>query len=118
LKKITIYHNPRCSKSREVLFHLEEEGYECQVIRYLETPFTKKTLQEVLKKINLLPSQLVRKGEADWKSISNKTTITEDEILTLLVNYPKVIERPIVTIASSGALARPFENLVLFLKEN
>ncbi len=112
----TIYQNPRCKKSREALSYLEESKVEVQRILYLETPFTKSTLDEVFKKIKKQPSEVLRKNEADWKSLPNKNQLTENEILEAMVRFPKIIERPIVTSEKDGVLARPLENLISFLK--
>lgn len=112
----TIYHNPRCRKSREALSYLDDSKVEVQRILYLETPFTKSTLEEVFKKIKKQPSEVLRKNEADWKSLPNKNQLTENEILEAMVRFPKIIERPIVTSEKDGVLARPLENLISFLK--
>ena len=118
MEKYTIYHNPRCRKSREALQFLKETDHEGEEVRYLETPFTKELLQKVLNQIELQPSAILRKNESEWKSIPNRTSLNEDEILNCLVKYPKLIERPIVLIGNKGVLARPLENLILFLKGN
>ena len=110
-----IYHNPRCRKSREALLFLEDRGYNLSVVNYLIVPLSKSKLQEILFKIKLKPSQLVRKNEADWKAITNRKELTENQILDVLIKYPKIIERPIVTTEDSGVLARPLENLITFL---
>ena len=116
MKKFTIYHNPRCRKSREALKFLEEKGFTGEVIHYIEYPFTKESLQKVLNKIDLQPSAIVRKNETQWKDIPNRSVLSEDETLDFLVKFPKFIERPIVVIGDKGVLARPLENLTLFLK--
>lgn len=118
MNKYTIYHNPRCRKSREALQFLEESGHEIEIIRYLNAPLSKNELQDVLNKITLKPSEILRKNEAEWKSIPKRNSLSENEILEQLSIYPKLIERPIVTLNQKGVLARPLENLVLFLKAN
>lgn len=115
---IYIYHNPRCRKSREALQLLQEQNIDHQVILYLETPLNKKELKGLLKKIQLQPSDILRKNEAQWKALPDRKTMSEAEILVALVSFPKLIERPIVIDENSGVLARPIENLIDFLKDN
>ena len=85
---------------------------------YLDGFFTKDSLQGVLNNIAIKPSEIVRKNESEWKNISNRNSLNETEILELLIKYPRLIERPIVISGNKGVLARPIENLALFLKAN
>ena len=85
------------------------------VVNYLTEPLSKSKLQEILVKIKLKPSQLIRKNEADWKAVPNRNELTQDQILDVLVEFPKTIERPIVTYKDKGVLARPLENLISLL---
>jgi arsenate reductase (glutaredoxin) len=112
-----IYHNPRCRKSREALQYLEEEGKTIETVKYLEHSFNPKTLREVLTKIGRKPSEIIRKNESLWKQEYASKNLTEEEILKLLIEHPKLIERPIVIHSDSGVLARPLENLIEFLKK-
>ncbi len=114
----TIYHNPRCRKSREALQYLEDKGKQVVVVNYLDEPLSKSVIKRILYKIELKPSQIVRKNELEWKAINNRKELTENQILDVLVKYPKTIERPIVISEDSGILARPLENLVSFLDCN
>lgn len=114
----TVYHNPRCRKSREALQYLEDQGKQIEVVNYLKEPLSKSKLQEILTQIELKPSQLVRKNEADWKAVENRNKLTENQILDVLVKHPKTIERPLVITATSGVLARPLENLISFLSSH
>ena len=118
MKKYTIYHNPRCRKSREAIQFLEEADHSHEVVLYLDGFFTKDSLQVVLNNIAIKPSEIVRKNESEWKNISNRNSLNETEILELLIKYPRLIERPIVISGNKGVLARPIENLALFLKAN
>ena len=118
MKKYTIYHNPRCRKSREAIQFIEEAGHSHEVVLYLNDFFTKDSLQEILNNIALKPSEIVRENESEWKNVSNRNTLSETEILELLIKYPRLIERPIVISGNKGVLARPIENLSLFLKAN
>ncbi len=114
--EFTIYHNPRCRKSRDAIIYLEEKGLEYHTVKYLENQFDKNTLGDVLKKINLKPSEIVRKKETLWKKKYASEDLTEDQILEILIKNPRFIERPIVTSSNKGVLARPLENLIDFLK--
>ena len=113
---LTLYHNPRCRKSREAFQYLEENNLSFEIVKYLEHSFDKNTLSDVLKKIDRKPSEILRKNEVLWKNQYASKNLSEDKILELLVNEPKLIERPIVTAANKGVLARPIENLIDFLK--
>jgi len=110
----TIYHNPRCRKSREALQYLNEQGAALKIVNYLNEPFTKETLKTVLDLLCIPPSELVRKNENDWKAIPNRNELSQEEIVEVLVQFPKTIERPIVTYKDKGVLARPLEKLIFF----
>ena len=112
---LKIYHNPRCRKSREVLEFLNSRKLDYQIHYYLENHLTEDELKSIVEKINLKPSEIVRKNEKEWKVIPNRNDLTENKILNILVSNPKLIERPIVTNNKIGVLARPLENLVQFL---
>jgi len=114
----TIYHNPRCRKSREALQYLEKYRKQVKVVNYFNEPFSKSILKEVLDKIGIQPSQVVRKNEADWKTVANRNTLNENQILDILIEYPKILERPIVVSQDSGVLARPLEKLISFLRSD
>lgn len=110
-----IYHNPRCRKSREALEFLNSRKLDYQIHYYLENHLTVVELKSIIKKTNLKPSDIIRKNEKEWKAITNRNGLTENEILSILVSNPKLIERPIVTNEKTGVLARPLENLVQLL---
>jgi arsenate reductase len=114
---LTIYHNPRCRKSREAVQYLNEIGKAFEIVKYLEQPFDRDTLKEVLNKINKKPSEILRKNETLWKKEFSSKQWSEEEVLDLLISHPKLIERPIVTDTKSGVLARPLENLVEFIQQ-
>ena len=115
---LTVYHNPRCRKSREVIKYLEDKGVSFNVIKYLEQSFDKNTLVKVLEKIEKKPSDILRKNEVLWKQEYASKNLSEDQILHLLVEQPKLIERPIITVNDKGILARPIENLIEFLNKS
>ncbi len=112
--KAVIYHNPRCSKSRESFALLAEKGFEIEEVRYLETPPTKEVLAELCQLLNLKPRDLVRTGETLFKELELKTNDqkTDDEWLTLLNKHPQLIERPIVKVGNKAVLGRPPENIL------
>lgn len=107
-----IYHNQRCSKSRQTLAIIEEKGVQPEIVRYLETPPSREELISVLKKLEMQPSDLVRKGEAIFKENYKGKSYSEEEWLDILVQHPKLIERPIVVKGNKAVLGRPPENVL------
>ena len=107
---IKIWHNSRCSKSREAYKYLQEKGIDLEVVEYLKIDLTKEVLQDILKKLNMKPSQLVRKKEKLFKELNLKDA-TEEEILEAMVNNPRLIERPIVIKDDKAVVARPLEEI-------
>jgi arsenate reductase len=109
-----IYHNPRCSKSRNTKAILEENTFDITEIRYLETPPTKEKLEELCKLMNVRPVEIIRSGESLFKDLglNIKDDRTDDEWLTILVDNPKLIERPIVQIGNKAVIGRPPENIL------
>ena len=114
---LTIYHNPRCRKSREAIQYMEGRGITLKIVKYLDQLFDVNSLGEVLKKIDMKPSEIVRRNEILWKKEYDGNNLSEDQILKLLVEQPRLIERPIVTLGNKGVLARPIENLIEFLNQ-
>ena len=112
-----VYHNPSCSKSRQCVEALQLHGNPFEVYPYLKQPLTKMELQELLSKLNLLPSELVRKNELVFKEASKASVLTEDEILHLMLEHPKLIERPIVEANGKAMVIRPIERLADFLND-
>lgn len=112
----TIYHNPRCSKSRETLTLLQEKGIEPDIILYLETPPNAKTLQSLLKKLGLKPRELMRTKEAEYKAQGlNDPELSDDALIEAMIATPKLIERPIVVNGGKAALGRPPEQVLEIL---
>ncbi len=107
-----IYHNPRCSKSRNTLNIINENGQEVTVVEYLKTPPSKAELKELLKKLKMPAEKLIRKGEADFKENFKGKTLSEDEWIDAMVAYPKLIERPIVVNGDKAVIGRPPENVL------
>lgn len=114
---VTIYHNPRCSKSRQTLSLLEEKGVEIDVIEYLKNPPDENTLNEIIKKLGIAPHDLLRKNEDEFKQLGlDKKNISDEEIITAMVKHPKLIERPIVINRNKAALGRPPEDVLKILE--
>tara|TARA_R110001583_G_scaffold31233_3_gene107052 strand:+ start:3180 stop:3518 length:339 start_codon:yes stop_codon:yes gene_type:complete len=104
-----IYHNPRCSKSRQGLEILEKSKLKFETIKYLDTPISKKELEEIIKLLKIAPIDLVRKNEALWKENYKGKTLTDDALINVLVENPKLIERPIVINNGKAVIGRPPE---------
>ncbi|MCW8194326.1 arsenate reductase (glutaredoxin) [Proteobacteria bacterium 005FR1] len=110
---ITIYHNPRCSKSRQTLALLEEKGVEPQIVQYLETPPDAATLKGLLSKLGISARDLLRKGEDAYRENNlSDPNLSEDQLIALMVKHPKLIERPIVVKGDRAVLGRPPENVL------
>jgi len=105
---VEIWHNTRCSKSRAAFNYLKDNNIAYSVKEYLKEPPTIDELKEVLKKLNMKPSDLVRKKEAIFKELNLKDA-SEDELLEAMVKNPKLIERPIVINGDKAVVARPLE---------
>jgi len=108
---LKIYHNPRCSKSRQGLALLESSGEAFEVIKYLENPPTKKELKDILKLLRFSAIDLIRKNEAIWKEKYRDRSLTEDELIDAMIAYPKLIERPIVIKGDQAVIGRPIEKI-------
>jgi arsenate reductase len=110
---ITIYHNPRCTKSRQTLKLIEEQGITPEVVLYLETPPTKSRLKDLIKMLKIKPIDLVRRSEDPAKKAGvGKKNLTDEQLIDLMVKHPVLIERPIVTKGRRAILARPPENVL------
>lgn len=107
-----IYHNPRCSKSRQTLGLIEGKDKEVEVVRYLDNPPTKEELMQIVDMLGMIPEQLLRKGEAIYKENYRGKTFTDDEWLDIMCQHPKLIERPIVVSEGKAVLGRPPENVL------
>lgn len=106
-----IYHNPRCRKSRETLQLIEAKGAEVEIIEYLNDIPSVAELKEILGKLNMKASEIVRKGEAIYKEQFKGKDLSEEEWIKALVENPKLIERPIVVKGDKAVLGRPPENV-------
>lgn len=113
---LTLYHNPRCSKSRAALELLEAHGLTPNIVRYLETPPSVEQLRELLSKLGLPARQLLRSGEEEYKALNlADTSLSEEQLLSAMAAHPKLIERPILIAGARAVIGRPSEKLLELL---
>ncbi len=113
MNKVTIYHNPRCSKSRQTLTLLQERGVAPNVIEYLQTPPSRDELAEILTLLELTPRELMRKKEAPYIEHNlGEATMSDADLIDAMVNNPILIERPIVLANGKAVIGRPPENVL------
>ena len=111
MSALTIYHNPKCSKSREALALLEGRGLAPRIVKYLETPTTAAELAVLVKKLGIRPEALVRKGEDIYRAKYAGRTLSDAEWIAALVEHPALIERPIVVAGERAIIGRPPERV-------
>lgn len=108
-----IYHNPRCSKSRQTLELLHEHNIDTDIIEYLQNPPDKQDLEELLALLNLEPRQLMRTGESEYAELGlDNESLSRDALIEMMVAHPKLIERPIVVHNGKAAIGRPPEKVL------
>ena len=112
MSTVKIYHNPRCSKSRQTLEIIHQQGLKPEIIKYLETPPTVKEIELVLSMLKLEPKQLMRKNETEYKQFFTEESLNRDQLIELMHKYPKVIERPIVLSNNKAVIGRPPESVL------
>lgn len=113
---IRIFHNPRCSKSRQALELLTSRGVEPEIIRYLETPPTAQELSDILEALDRQPRELMRTGESEFKELGlDNPDLSREQLIAAMVANPKLIERPIVFANGKAAVGRPPENILTIL---
>jgi len=115
MSKVTIWHNPRCSKSRAAAQLLEEKGVEAEVVKYLDTPPTKEEIEAVLKMLGISARELMRTKEDIYKELGLKEVEDEAKLIEAMVEHPKLIERPIVIKDGKAAIGRPIEKIIALL---
>ena len=116
MSAITIYHNPKCSKSRATLELVEQHGDDLTIVEYLRTPPTAKEVEALLAKLGLEPEQLVRKGEDVYKKEYAGKKLSRAQWIEAMVRHPILIERPIVVAGERAVLGRPPENVLTLLE--
>jgi len=113
---LTLYHNPRCSKSRGALELLEARGLAPTIVRYLETPPDATTLEALLSKLGISARQLLRTGEDEYKALNlADAALTETQLIEAMVQHPKLIERPILIAGDKAVIGRPPEKVLEIL---
>ncbi len=112
---ITLYHNPRCSKSRECNIMLDDLGKDIRIINYMKDLFTETTLKEVIDLLKIKPIDLVRKNEQEWKDFYKDKEMSDTDVIKAMVKYPKLIQRPIVVNGKKAAIGRPLEAVLALL---
>ncbi|NQY26913.1 MAG: arsenate reductase (glutaredoxin) [Piscirickettsiaceae bacterium] len=116
MSDVRIYHNPRCSKSRQTLALIEEQGITPEIIDYLKSPPTIDVLNSILKQLNITARQLLRKGEAIYKELNlSDSSLTDKQLIQAMCDNPKLIERPIVIKNGKAKLGRPPEAVLEIL---
>lgn len=116
MSELFIYHNPRCSKSRQTLALLEEHGAIPEIIEYLKTPPSFGSLQEIIQQLGINARQLLRKGEVEYKALNlANDLLTEQQLIQAMCDHPKLIERPIVIHNGKAKIGRPPEAVLEIL---
>ena len=111
-----IYHNPRCKKSRAGLQFMEDKGAELEVVQYLKTSISIEELSDIFVKLNKKPSEMIRKQEGIFKSDFKGKSFNEDEWLRIIIQHPKLLQRPIVVGKHKAIWGDPADNLQEFFK--
>ncbi len=115
-KSITLYHNPRCSKSRQALALLQAQGVEPRIVRYLEEPLNAATLREILQKLQLSARELLRGNERIARERSlHRPELSEEELIAAMIEEPRLIQRPIAVCGHQAILGRPPEQVLKLL---
>ena len=112
-----IYHNTRCRKSRETLSILTENGCHIEVVEYLKTPLKREEIKIILKKLDMIPEELIRKEEKLYKKLYKGKVLTQSDYLDILVKHPILIQRPIVVKDNFAVLGRPPINVLDLLNK-
>ncbi|WP_455212232.1 arsenate reductase (glutaredoxin) [Kaarinaea lacus] len=115
---VKIYHNPRCSKSRQTLSILQEHGIEPEIINYLQQPPSKAQLKNILVLLDMQPRDLIRKKEPEYKAHHlDDPSLSKEQLLDAMIQHPKLIERPIVVNGNKAVLGRPPENVLEIISD-
>jgi len=113
---MTLYHNPRCSKSRSALQLLEDRGLTPTIVRYLETPLSSAQLQELLNKLGISARQLLRTGEDEYTALElSNPQLTDAQLISAMASQPKLMERPILVVGDRAVVGRPPESILEIL---
>lgn len=114
--EITLYHNPRCSKSRQTLALLNERGIEPTIVEYLKTPPTHQQLDSILRGLEMEPRALMRTGESEYSEQNlHDASLERDQLINAMITWPKLIQRPILVAGDQIAIGRPPEAVLTIL---
>ena len=117
MNNVKIYHNPRCSKSRQALQIIKDNGVEPEVIEYLKEPVGRSELENIVKRLGLRPKEFVRKNEAEFKDNNLAGKLEKDsDLIEAMAKFPKIIERPLIISDLGAVIGRPPENALKVLK--
>jgi arsenate reductase len=118
MKKISIYHNPKCSKSRQTLDIITKKGIKPEIILYLDKTFSPNELNDIIAKLNINPRDLLRKGESEYKENNLKNLhLKDDDLIRAMIKHPKLIERPIVISGNKAIIGRPPEKVLELISD-
>lgn len=115
MSKTTIWHNPRCGKSRDALELLNSKSIDADIVKYLDTPPSREEIVNVLNMLNVEPRKLMRTKEAIYKELNLKEETDNEKLIDAMVENPKLIERPVVIQGNQAAIGRPIENIIEIL---
>ncbi len=117
MEPVTLYHNPRCSKSRAVLALLEENDIEPEIVQYIDNPPDVSQLKDLLKKLDMNLRDILRRNEPDYDELGlDDTTLNEEIVFDLVSKHPKLIQRPIIVQGDRAIIGRPPENVLSFIE--
>jgi len=118
MKKIIIYHNPQCSKSRQTLEIIRKKGIKPEIILYLDKTFSPNELKDIIVKLGITPRDLLRKGESEYKENNLKNlNLEDDDLIRAMIKHPKLIERPIVIADNKAIIGRPPEQVLELISD-
>ncbi len=115
MKEITIWHNPKCSKSREAMKILEENECETEVVKYLESNPNETEIKTILNMLGVTPRELMRQKEDIYKELKLKDETDEQKLILAMVEHPKLIERPVIIKGDKAIIGRPTEKIAEFI---
>lgn len=117
MKEITIWHNPKCSKSREALEIVKENGCEFNIVKYLDASLDEKEIKTILKMLQITPRELMRTKEEIYKELNLKDETSDEALISAMVKYPNLIERPIIIKSNKAIIGRPPSIVVEFINQ-
>ncbi|WP_394174206.1 arsenate reductase (glutaredoxin) [Thalassotalea litorea] len=117
MSQYTIYHNPRCSKSRQTLQLLQDANVDVEIVEYLKEPLNKEQLLDVAKRLNVTPLDMMRTKESEFKELGLSKDSQADVLVDAMVSTPKLMERPIVVFGDKACIGRPPENVLSLIEQ-